>query len=417
MGQKRGLSANISSTTGLSSTQLERKIASIVNKKISEKFKIARVTDIVLNSEHPKFNEVGGYNGIGTIFYEDVLRQGRKNFKAKPFYPHISSYPLVNEIVYLTKLSNSDMGSLPSQDSYYYISNISIWNSPHHNAYPNPQLALTGNENSESPLDTNLNSPINKSQQTFLEKTNIAPLMSFVGDVIKEGRWGNSIRFSSTSKTFDNTSYNNWSNKGENGDPITILRNGQPVGIPNGFIPISENINNDLTSIYLTSTQQIPINASSTDYFSYGVDNEFTPEIPNEFSGNQVIINSGRLFFNSTNDHIMFSSNKTINLNSKKGIYLDTPHDVVISTNNKIKLGGQEACESLILGDTLKNDLDFMLSVLIQLVDTIQYTQLYPGGLPVPDGATSTVASNCKEALQNIKNNLDNILSKTSKTI
>jgi len=58
-----------------------------------------------------------------------------------------------------------------------------------------------------------------------------------------------------------------------------------------------------------------------------------------------------------------------------------------------------------------------MLSVLMQLVDTISYSQLYPGGLPVPDGATSVVASNCKEALKNIKDNLDNILSKTSKTI
>ena len=291
---------------------------------------------------------------------------------------------------------------------------VNVWNSPHHNAYPNPLQPLS--EGDEA-VETRLNSPINESQQTFLERENIAPLLPFVGDVINEGRWGNSIRLSSTSKTYSNTSYNNWSNKGDNGDPITIIRNGQPKGTTNGFLPISENINNDQSSIYLTSTQQVPIMASSKNYFSYGIDNENTPTLPEKFEGNQIIINSGRLIFNSTNDHIMLSSNKTINLNSKKGIYLDTPNDVVISTNSEIKLGGQEACESLILGDTLKNDLDFMLSVLIQLVDTISYSQLYPGGLPVPDGATSVVASNCKEALKNIKDNLDNVLSKTSKTI
>jgi len=407
MGLERGIAAN--------SRKKKRQSALTANTSTgNSEYVIGRVTDIVLNSEHPKFDDVGGFNGIGTIFYEINNKIGNKKFQAKPFYPQFSTYPLVNELVLLFKLPDTKIGILPSQKTYYYINMINVWNSPHHNAYPNPLQPLS--EGDEA-IETRLNSPINESQQTFLEKENIAPLIPFVGDVINEGRWGNSIRLSSTSKTYNNTSYNNWSKKGDNGDPLIIIRNGQPKGITSGFLPIAENINNDQSSIYLTSTQQIPITVSSKDYFSYGVNNENTPANPEEFNGNQVIINSGRLIFNSTNDHIMLSSNKTINLNSKKGIYLDTPNDVVINTNSKIKLGGQGACESLILGDTLKNDLDFMLSVLMQLVDTISYSQLYPGGLPVPDGATSVVASNCKEALKNIKDNLDNILSKTSKTI
>ena len=407
MGLERGIAANSRS----------KKIKSTLTTNSTtgnSEYVIGRVVDIVLNSEQPKFQDVGGYNGIGTIYYEINNKIGNSKFTAKPFYPQFSTYPLVNELVLLFKLPDTGIGILPSQKTYYYINMVNVWNSPHHNAYPNPLQPLS--EGDEA-VETRLNSPINESQQTFLERENIAPLLPFVGDVINEGRWGNSIRLSSTSKTYSNTSYNNWSNKGDNGDPITIIRNGQPKGTTNGFLPISENINNDQSSIYLTSTQQVPIMASSKNYFSYGIDNENTPTLPEKFEGNQIIINSGRLIFNSTNDHIMLSSNKTINLNSKKGIYLDTPNDVVISTNSEIKLGGQEACESLILGDTLKNDLDFMLSVLIQLVDTISYSQLYPGGLPVPDGATSVVASNCKEALKNIKDNLDNVLSKTSKTI
>ena len=71
-------------------------------------------------------------------------------------------------------------------------------------------------------------------------------LLAFAGDIIVEGRWGNSIRFGSTAKT-DNIIYtNNWSNTGDNGDPITILRNGQPIDSPdNGFTPIIEDINKD----------------------------------------------------------------------------------------------------------------------------------------------------------------------------
>ena len=89
----------------------------------------------------------------------------------------------------------------------------------------------------------------------------------------------------------------------------------------------------------------------------------------------------------------------------------------VVKANEKIKLGGDEACESLVLGDTLKNDLDFMFATLIQLVDIISYSQLFPGGLPVPDSSTSVVASNCKDALKNIKDNLGDILSKKVKTV
>jgi len=408
MGLERGISANqrskkVSSTRGINSTS-EDKLAPI----------IGRVTDIVLNSEHPKFNDVGGYNGIGTIFFEENNYIGTTVNKAKSFYPQMSSYPLINELVLLLKLPNSDLGVLPSQTSYYYLNMINLWNSPHHNAYPNPLAPLS--EGDEA-IEINLNSPINESQQTFIERENVAPLLPFPGDIINEGRWGNSIRLGSTSKTFNNTSYNNWSNIGENGDPIIIIRNGQPKGTQTGFIPITEDINNDNSSIYATSTQKIPIKVAREKYISYGIDSKISPTAPAEFEGNQVIINSGRLLFNSKNDHIILSANKTISFNSNKGFYFDTPENFVVKVNEKIKLGGDEACESLVLGDTLKNDLDFMFATLIQLVDIISYSQLFPGGLPVPDSSTSVVASNCKGALENIRNNLDGILSKKVKTV
>ena len=408
MGLERGISAN----------QRSKKVSSTSKSSPSSTDKLApiigRVTDIVLNSEHPKFQDVGGYNGIGTIFFEENNHIGTTVNKAKSFYPQMSSYPLINELVLLLKLPSSNLGILPSQTSYYYLNMINLWNSPHHNAYPNPSLPLS--EGDEA-IEINLNSPINESQQTFIEKENIAPLLPFTGDIINEGRWGNSIRLGSTSKTLNNTSYNNWSNVGGNGDPIIIIRNGQPKGIETGFVPISEDINNENSSIYATSTQKIPIKVAREKYISYGIDSKIVPTSPSEFEGNQVIINSGRLVFNSKNDHIILSANKTISFNSNKGFYFDTPENFVVKADEKIKLGGDEACESLVLGDTLKDDLDFMCATLIQLVDIISYSQLFPGGLPVPDSSTSVVASNCKDALKNIKDNLGDILSKKVKTI
>jgi hypothetical protein len=82
--------------------------------------------------------------------------------------------------------------------------------------------------------------------------------MPYMGDVIYEGRWGNSIRFGSTVKSKSQYS-NPWSRSGNNGDPITIVRNGQnKLANEFGAEPITENIKNDLSSIYLTSTQALP---------------------------------------------------------------------------------------------------------------------------------------------------------------
>jgi hypothetical protein len=92
----------------------------------------------------------------------------------------------------------------------------------------------------------------------FPEKNNIKTLRQFTGDVTIEGRWGNSIRFGST--TAVNGFENYWSATGSVGSPITIIRNGQgrqDNEIP--WFPTVEDINRDPSSIYLTAGQRIVI--------------------------------------------------------------------------------------------------------------------------------------------------------------
>ena len=224
-------------------------------------FQIARVTDIILNPDHPKFNTFGGFTSIGTIFYEISGLQGSNTGNtALPFHSNLSSYPLVNELVLLVEGPNNGMGGSTSSKSYYYLNMFSIWNHPHHNAYPNPiKRNFSQGDNS-----TLLNSPKNISQDTFIENSNIHPLLPLPGDIIQEGRWGNSIRFSSTANPNSTTKrakkltvWNTWSKTGNNGDPITLIRNGQRPNSPKeGYVPITEDVNDDLSSIYLTSYQQ-----------------------------------------------------------------------------------------------------------------------------------------------------------------
>ena len=153
---------------------------------------------------------------------------------------------------------------------------------------------------------------------TFKENNTIKNLQPFEGDILLEGRWGNTIRFGSTVN--DSSPPNPWSNNGENGEPIIIIKNGQTAESNDTWIPQVENINSDKSSIYLTSNQQIPIEGASINYKSY----DTPPESPNEFIGEQVLINSGRLYFNAKNDSILLSANTSINLNTQDTVNIDT---------------------------------------------------------------------------------------------
>ena len=114
----------------------------------------------------------------------------------------------------------------------------------------------------------------------FNEKINLKPLLPYEGDIILEGRFGNSIRFGSTnfSKSIPETTKNPWSisDTSQTGDPIIIIKNGQSENLDNkGWIHTVEDINDDFSSIYLTSNQQITnLQVASTNISSYEAEEE-----------------------------------------------------------------------------------------------------------------------------------------------
>jgi hypothetical protein len=339
----------------------------------------ARVKSIVLDSSHPRFLNLGGWSALGAIEYELVTNPiaSSKFSIAYPLNSNIKNYPLLNEIVYVLALPNTGIGENNSSQKSYY-NNVAVWNHPHHNAYPTKSNTVQSSQNksydqtqagspsvvSNDPVQTNLG-------KTFVEKSEIHPLLPFEGDIIHEGRWGNSIRLGSTVKTTPN----NWSSIGNNGDPIIVVRNGQGTQTEEGWIPIVENINNDNSSIYLTSTQNIPLEASSTSYISYNKDE--TPTSPSKYSGAQIILDSGRLVFNAYGDHILLSSAKSINLNSKESVNIDTKK--FITQADKIFLGKEDlAKEPLLLGDTTAQLLRDLTSSVKELATALQFLQSSP---------------------------------------
>ena len=354
----------------------------------------ARVISVVLDSSHPRFNELGGWTALGAIEYDLVfsLKYNLDRYPvAYPLNSNIKHYPLINEIVIIqsafsnaVNLYENNINILAGESKKYYSTGVSLWNHPHHNAYsfkisdpPSTQnknysqtQAGSTNKISNTPKKINLG-------KTFKEKSNINPLLPFEGDIIYEGRWGNSIRFSSTVLASASLSPNDWSTAGvgNNGDPIIVIRNGQGEVKENGAEAIIEDINLDISNIYLTSTQNIPIKVVSNSYVSYN--NDKTPTSPDKFAGAQIILDSGRLLFNAYNDHILLSSAKSINLNSQESVNIDTKK--FITQADKIFLGKEElAKEPLLLGDTTAQLLRDLTSSIKELATALQFLQSAP---------------------------------------
>jgi len=390
-------------------------LTNIENEKLGT-IKAVRIKSIILTSDHPRYEELGGPNSIGTILYDDNIEIPNINNNislfqyARPLYSNIKNYPLINELVYVINLPSTNIGTNTALKTTYYINTIALWNHPHHNAYPDTPNALPDSQNKDYNQTTvgSVRRVTDQSTEIFLgdtfkERSNIHPLLPFEGDVIYEGRWGNSIRLGSTVKNRPN----NWSITGTDGDPILILKNGQPSDISNeGWIPVIENINKDLSSIYLTSTQQVPLAAASINYNSYGT----APTKPDQYQDRQIILSSGRLVFNSNKDHILLSSNKSINLNAIESVNIDTNNTILNSKS--ILLGGKTATESVLKGDTT-------IDLLTGLVDQLTALSIALQSVTTPAGpAVAPAATQLISYLSQLKINLESTTkSKISKTL
>jgi hypothetical protein len=325
----------------------------------------SRVRDIILDNTHPRFTEFGEWNGIGTIFIESTKNPLFSDqiplIPAFPAFPNIKHYPLINELVPIIYLTDTDVTENTTSVSAYYLPPINVWNSQVHNAIPSSNILPDSQKKDYQQVEagsvrriTDQSTEINLGQ-TFNENNviDIRPLLPYEGDIIYEGRFGNSIRLGSTVN--DAVLPNNWSAVGENGSPIFILRNGQGTSNEESWIPTTENINNDKSSIYLTSTQQIPLFPASTIADSY---NKSTPpEAVAKYNKEQIILNSGRLVFNAKQDSILLNAANSIHLTSKTSVNIDGGKEIILAAP-KVHLGlnqGTEGVEiqSPVMGDNL----------------------------------------------------------------
>jgi hypothetical protein len=370
----------------------------------SSKVHVGKVYGVVTKENTPTkkmYLKAGGPNGIGSVFYKDyeISKDEEGNYSdifldgcdiALPKSQN-TPYPLIDELVIIDYLP-----SAASQEIYanqkYWSGVIGIYNNPQHNSQPSKDKYRF---------------------KYFKAFEDIRNLVRFEGDNIIQGRKGNSIRFSST---VQNEKLSEWSKgEGDDGDPIMIISNGHNI---DKSIPFHiEKINQEYSSIYLTSTQQIPLIPDRNKSI-----NPITAPINvSDYYGPQVIVNGDRIVINSKKDDVMLFASNNIELTTNNIINLNATERVHINSNNIIlgtTKGGKLAFEPLVLGIQMVSFLSKLLSKLSNFASSLQSAKSSPEGSDLVQVQLAAESLNTFLVKEMDENKLiNNLLSKQNKTV
>jgi hypothetical protein len=250
-----------------------------------------RVVHVVLSLDDPYCLSPSMINGV---YYRTTTIAGDEADISKfPFAYQGSAQnrtiPLPGEIVTLYTGTDSNSLTNPGGTKTYWKETVNLWNHPHHNAAP----------------DTLQSSWEDSLLKGFPVQKTINPLIANPGDTLIEGRLGQSIRLGGSKGASTLIDGSN------DGKPIIQISNGQ-ITTQNGSDLIEEDINEDFNSIYLLSDHKIPLISANTKRDSYTQ----LPTTSDQFKGNQVVINGGRLFFNAKEESAFISAKQSIGLNA-----------------------------------------------------------------------------------------------------
>lgn len=241
------------------------------------------------------------------------------DISARPASLNILKPPLKGEIILIFSGPNQYSGKSRKELQWYYLCTLPIQSSIYHNLLPN----AASSETFTPPIESKI----------------VNPLQSFTGDLLLQGRFGNTIRLGSSKIKQDTTTAvePNWVDNTNDDklitNPIIILSNttkqkqsdqdniyGRKYSI--------EHLTNDDSSFYLTTSQQLStLKLSGVTDKSGGY---------NKFNKSQFIGIADRVLLVSKTNSIILDSKQRINLNAEQ-----------------VLLGGDDAAEPMVNGHEL----------------------------------------------------------------
>lgn len=286
----------------------------------------AIVEDIILNEDHPLYDTNTGYE-VGAIKfrlinYNITSREQSLNW-AFPVDANFEEFPLKNEIVRVFKALNR----------IYYTRKINLGNHATHQAYFGIKELL-----SKGPTGTATDNSINKSVYVPINNNSDDSKLGYYfdkniikyrhrhweGDILFEGRSGQSIRFGAS--WADPRIHKNLFVATENNQSPNILISVGPsadnIPVPNIYSGrIIEDINKDKTSAWLVSDQIISLQPATAQSRIHAASIRNYPTI---FDGSQLVLNSDRIILNSKFDKVLCFG--------AAGVHIESAEDVSISS-------------------------------------------------------------------------------------
>jgi hypothetical protein len=365
----------------------------------------AVVLDIILDKNHPYFkstmvpNQSGpstdglpaaptdlDYTWIGRALVRMVNTQKYINKQqliwAMPLESNISEYPLINEVVgVMTYLGQQfytrkmNIRNLPNQNADFNVErnyglekgNVELINPNKTYQGPESKLTVNGGSGYQGVLG-----------RYFKVNHNIRNVRRFEGDLTIESRFGQSIRFSSYDNNRDNDksdqSYKDYSGTSPYTVPATlnIGTGGEPSGTDNLYIAgggnpmilirnrqkpvsskksteekneggyISEDVNNDGSSIHITSGLTTSQFFTTCKKVMWGDKSEEQSGFngPTNFkypslTGDQIVVNSDRIVISSKKNEMFHFSKKRMSFVTDDEFTVDAHNQIVLNTNIK----------------------------------------------------------------------------------
>src|SRR3990167_10173306 len=358
------------------------------------RFETAEVIDVIYSKTHSEFklNE-----DLGKVRIRIVERQEDADESsliwAYPINSAIVQYPIKHEIVYVVQFLGR----------YFYLGSLNYFNRVNNNIIvgisESPSKSVFDNKKTYDkstfiPERASSAKSVNIGDTFKDNNVKIKPLVPSEGDTIIRGRFGNNIHLG---------------NNFETNNPNIKISIGQrdEINSSEELESYYEDINKDLSSVWITNDGIIDINPITKNKSYYMKSGK---NLPDKFDGNQIIINSDRIIFNSKQNELMLFANKGLILNTNGYIALDSSNDIGLSTLSKFILRaddgtyvdskeiilGRNAKEPLVLGNELVSVLSDILSEIIKL--TVP-TGSGPSGNPLNSAKFSAIKSKLKKML------------------
>ena len=233
------------------------------------------------------------------------------------------------------------------------------------------------------------------------------------GDLMLEGRHGNSLRMGSRNINPYIIISNGRGSESireslGDGSLISITQNGTLAQHYGNYIKtLSIDDSNDETTETIFETEQVFGFTLASDYTSTDEEpparlmgslisslnnDQDTNELIYNYNGNQILFSSDRLTLNSKLDDIYLSSNKDIHIGSKENVTISTAKDLIIESE-KTHLGdpNKKEMDNMVLGSKVQEALNGIIGLIKEIQITTQLGPQSPMPLPSESSVTTMI--------------------------